>query len=138
MREALSILSLIPAKRKIAVLGDMLEIGRYSEDAHRETGKRASEFVDVILTIGSQARFIGEEAKATRPKKQNKTTGEKVFSFANSISAGKMLQSLLRPGDLILIKGSQGMRMERIVEEIMVHPERAKELLVRQEAYWKN
>ena len=48
-----------------------------------------------------------------------------------------MLQSLIRPGDVVLIKGSQGMRMEKIVEEVMALREQAKKLLVRQEDYWK-
>ncbi len=136
MREALSLLRILPAKRKIAVLGDMLEIGRFSEDAHRDVGRAASEFVDILLTVGPRARFIGDEMKALRSAKRGVGT-EKIFSFVNSISAGKMLQSLIRPGDLVLIKGSQGMRMERIVEEVMAYPEHIKKLLVRQEEYWK-
>ena len=87
--------------------------------------------------MGPHARFIGEEVKAERPKKKARNTNEKVFSFANAISAGKMLQTLIRPGDVILIKGSQGMRMEKIVEEVMALREQARTLLVRQEDYWK-
>ena len=137
MREALALLETLHGKRKIAVLGDMLEIGRYSEDAHRALGMQAGAFVDILLTVGPHARFIGEEVKAERPKKKARNTNEKVFSFANAISAGKMLQTLIRPGDVILIKGSQGMRMEKIVEEVMALREQAKKLLVRQENYWK-
>lgn len=137
MREALDIFETLRGKRKIAVLGDMLEIGRFSEEAHRDVGKRVSALADILLTVGKEARFIAEEAKATRPKKKKEGTGEKVFSFVNSISAAKMLQTLLRPGDIVLIKGSQGARMERIIEEVMAHPEEAAHILVRQEKHWR-
>ena len=59
------------------------------------------------------------------------------MSFDDARSAGRALDSILRAGDLVLVKGSQGMRMEFVVEEIMAEPERAGELLVRQEEYWK-
>ena len=136
MREALLLLESLFAKRKIAVLGDMLELGRYSEEAHREIGRMVGSYVDILLTVGPQARLIGEEMKLLR-KAKSRGGVEKVFSFANAISAGKMLESLLRPGDAVLIKGSQGIRMEKIVEEIMANREHAKKLLVRQEDYWK-
>ena len=58
--------------------------------------------------------------------------------FDDSVSAGKALKSLIKEGDLILVKGSQSMRMERVVEEIMTHPEMATELLVRQDEFWRS
>ena len=59
-----------------------------------------------------------------------------IFEFLNSREAGEKLLQFVRPGDFILIKGSQGMRMERIVEKIMAEPERKPQLLVRQDPEW--
>ena len=62
---------------------------------------------------------------------------ENIFNFSTSKEATQTIKNLIEEGDLILVKGSQGMRMERIVEEIMAHPEDAEKLLVRQDEYWK-
>ena len=59
-----------------------------------------------------------------------------IVQFDDSQKAGKYLEELLRDGDVVLVKGSQSMRMERVVEEIMAHPEDAPRLLVRQEEEW--
>ena len=131
MRAALDTLNQLPAKRKIAVLGDMLEIGKYTEIAHRSIGDKAAQFVDVLVTVGARAKFIADEAMA---RGLNRT---KIFTFDDARTAGRALDPMIQAGDLILIKGSQGMRMERVVEEIMAHPEQADRLLVRQEKYWK-
>ena len=130
MRAALETLKALPGSRKIAVLGDMLEIGKYAEQAHRAIVDQVGEFVDILFAVGPRAKFVAEEATSTGIKQTAK--------FDDSVSAGKALDPLIRPGDLILIKGSQSMRMEKAVEEIMAEPGRAKELLVRQEEYWKN
>jgi UDP-N-acetylmuramoyl-tripeptide--D-alanyl-D-alanine ligase len=61
---------------------------------------------------------------------------DNIFTFETSDMAKKKVQELTEEGDLILIKGSQGMRMERIVEEIIAEPQRKKELLVRQSQKW--
>ena len=60
-----------------------------------------------------------------------------IFQFEDSRDAGKFLESILEKGDLILVKGSQASRMERVVEEIMAHPEEKERLLVRQEKEWQ-
>ena len=138
LRSALDILEHLPGKRKIAVLGDMLEIGKYTEAAHRAIGDRVAEFVDMLITVGPRAKFIADEA-LTRgvEKKARCLTHEQILNFDDSVSAGEALDPLIRIGDLILVKGSQGMRMEKIVEEIMAEPMRAGELLVRQDESWK-
>lgn len=129
MRSALDTLRELPAHRKIAVLGDMLEIGKYTEQVHRAVGDQAASFADILFTAGPRAKFIADEARL-------QGLGE-VHSFDDSVSAGKALDPMIGEGDLILIKGSQGMRMEKAVEEIMAHPEKAAELLVRQDEFWK-
>lgn len=129
MRSALDTLRELPARRKIAVLGDMLEIGKYTEQVHRAVGDQASSFVDLLFTVGPRAKFIADEARSHGCVQ--------VFSFDDATPAGKALEPVIREGDLILVKGSQGMRMEKTVEEIMAEPMRAGELLVRQERFWK-
>lgn len=118
-------------KRKIAVLGDMLELGQYSIAEHERIGKMAAEAVDLLFTIGVRARGIAQGALDSGLDEQN------ILQYDDSRRAGKELQGLLEPGDVVLVKGSQGVRAERIVEEIMAEPEKAEELLVRQGAIWK-
>ncbi|MEK7076826.1 MAG: cyanophycin synthetase, partial [Patescibacteria group bacterium] len=129
-REALETLGQIRAKRKIAVLGDMLELGRHTIEAHEEIGKLAGGRVKVLITVGAKAKFIAEAArKAGLPNKW-------IFVFNDTAEAGKCLERLLERGDLVLIKGSEGVRMERIVKEVMAKPEKAEKLLVRQSERW--
>lgn len=138
MRLALDTLKELPAKRKIAVLGDMLEIGRYTEQAHRAVGDQAGEFIDLLFTVGPRAKFIADEVLTSGLERiARQLESNQVFKFDDSLAAGRALDPLIQPGDLILVKGSQATRMERAVEEIMAHPEKTKELLVRQEDYWK-
>ncbi|MEK7652859.1 MAG: Mur ligase family protein [Patescibacteria group bacterium] len=118
--------------RKFAVLGDMLELGEYTEIGHRQVGEEAvGRGVDILITVGERARMIADEAEKRGMDK------DKIFSFSDVGNAGRFLQERLETGDLILVKGSQGMRLEKIVKEIMAEPLRAKELLVRQEKPWE-
>lgn len=128
---ALQTLNLLQAKRKIAVLGDMLELGRQTEKAHRLVGQEVAKTADLFFAVGQRMAFAAEEAK-----KQGMDE-EKIFYFNSSQKAKKALQQALQPNDVVLIKGSQSMRMERITEEIMAEPQRAKELLVRQGREWR-
>lgn len=138
MREAIETLQMLPGARKIAVLGDMLEIGRYTEQAHRALGDKLAQFVDILFVVGPRAKFIADEALYRGIEANVKVLVEKqVFRFDDADAAGRALDPMIREGDLILVKGSQAMRMERVVREIMRYPERAHEFLVRQEKYWK-
>ena len=134
MRLALDTLKALPGKRKIAVLGDMLEIGKYSEQAHRAIGDQAAEFVDLLFCVGPRAKFIANEYRA---KIGSRTDLRSVQIFDDSLGTGKALDAMIQGGDLILVKGSQALRMEKVVEEIMAFPQRAQELLVRQDSYWR-
>lgn len=117
--------------RGIAVLGDMLELGTATEDAHREVGARAAKTAQVVAGVGEAARFLCDQAvKSGMPQ-------EKVFHFHTAAEAGHWLQDEVKSGDVVLVKGSQGVRMERIVKEVMAEPLRAKELLVRQSDEWQ-
>ena len=120
-----------PTGRRIAVLGDMLELGRFSVDEHKKAGAHAAKCCDLLLTVGFRARATAEAAL------DNGMEDSKVLQYESSHKAGAELQNLISEGDCVLVKGSQGMRMERVVEEIMLEPARAADLLVRQDREWK-
>ena len=129
---ALEVLEKIEARRKLAALGDMLELGEDTESGHREVGRKSAEVAQVLFTVGEKAKFISDEAlKKGMPK-------ENIFEFENSDEAKKVIQRELKEGDIILIKGSQAVRMEKISEEIMRYPEQAGKLLPRQTMEWKS
>lgn len=118
--------------RKIAALGDMLELGKHSADEHKKAGALAGSFVDLLVVVGKQTESFATGAFNAG------LAPEKIIKFENSREAGKYLDSIITAGDIILIKGSQGLRMERMVEEIMAEPENKEKLLVRQEKEWRN
>jgi len=119
--------------RRLAVLGDMLELGSYSEEGHREVGKYLVKAgINKLILVGERSRDIGRGAEDAGMKRDD------IFHFVDSETAGRFVQERMKEGDLVLVKGSQGVRMEKIVKEIMADPLRAKELLVRQDKSWKN
>ncbi len=128
--EALDTLASLHPKRAIAVLGDILEIGKYTMSAHEDVGRRAAKCADIVVTIGMRAKFIAEGAKKAGMPKQ------KIFSFDSLHEAGLFLEEHVRKGDVILIKGSQAVRMEKIVKTLMQSPHAAKDVLVRQSRVW--
>lgn len=130
MASALEILKDIPAPRKVAILGDMAELGQYTNYAHEEAGKLVKESADVLVTVGDKGKFIADGASKHGFSKKN------IYSFTDAEEAVKNIKDIIEPRDLILIKGSQSMRMEKIVLEIMAHPEEASHLLVRQYGKW--
>src|SRR5205085_1363994 len=121
----------LPAPRKIAVLGDMLELGSLSDDAHTAVGTLiAAMQIDHLITVGPSGKIIAEGAKGAGMQ------ADKILSFDTSEEAKKTVQDLLQPESLILIKGSQGVRMEKITKEIMAEPLRSPVLLCRQDDKW--
>ncbi|MDP3004315.1 MAG: cyanophycin synthetase, partial [Candidatus Azambacteria bacterium] len=126
-RLALETLRDSPGLRKIAVLGDMLELGEHAIPAHQNIGALADSCADILVCVGSRAKFIAEASKMAR---------DRIFTFDNSDDAKLKIRDLVRERDVILVKGSQGIHMEKIVAEIMAEPQRKKELLVRQSKRW--
>lgn len=127
LRKALEELKEVSAKRKIAVLGDMLELGKYTITAHREIGERIAGLMDILITVGPRAKFFAEGAARAGFKKRS------ISSFSDSDEAAEKLAELIKPGDLILVSGARALRMENVVEKIMAEPERKAELLYREE-----
>jgi UDP-N-acetylmuramoyl-tripeptide--D-alanyl-D-alanine ligase len=99
--------------RKIVVLGDMLELGDYSEKAHRDIGVVVAEGgLDLLVTVGDSAHSIADGARDAG------FNAALVLSYSDSAEAGPALKSRLGTGDVVLIKGSRGMKMELIVEAL--------------------
>jgi len=129
--EGIALLSRIPALFKIAVIGDMLELGSLSDEKHEEVGQKvAGGHFDRLVTVGAQARIIASAAKA------GGMDAAKIISFDSSDEAKKTVQELIELESAVLVKGSQGVRMEKITKEIMAEPMRAQELLCRQYGKW--
>lgn len=107
MERALSFLKTLRAKRRIAILGDMLELGKMSEFYHYQVGKEVSSWgIDILLTLGEKSLEIARGAKEGGMKE--------VYSFREKEDLTDFLASLLREGDAALIKGSRKMEMESI------------------------
>lgn len=118
--------------KKYAVLGDMTEIGSYTEEGHNIVGNKvANSRIDYLVAVGERSKFIIDGAKLTGMAESS------IFHFDKVQEAGEFLQKRINSGDVILVKGSQFMRMDKVVKVIMAEPERAKELLVRQGSEWK-
>ncbi|MHB8710528.1 MAG: glutamate ligase domain-containing protein [Minisyncoccota bacterium] len=129
---ALATLKAFPrAKRRIAVLGDMLELGRYSVMEHGRIGTLASESADVVVAVGVRARAFASVVEASGGQSK-----DKVLHFDNSWAAALALPDIVRAGDVVLVKGSQSIRTERIVEALLADPSDVVRL-VRQEREWK-
>ena len=112
MQAALETFRDLPAERKIAVLGDMLELGKYSIEAHESIGKLTGGIVDILLTIGPRGKFIAEGAEKSGMPKNH------ILTFDTAKEAAKELQELTRKGDLVLIKASRAIGLDKVVEEI--------------------
>ncbi len=112
VEEALNILRDFQSSRKIAVLGDMLELGKYTIEAHESIGQLAARIADIVITVGPRGKFIASGALTAGMFKN------KISSFDTVFEAGKFLQETMRKGDLILIKASRRMELSKIVEEI--------------------
>lgn len=109
MRAAIDTLAGLGKKRMLAVLGDMLELGRISEEAHREVGHYlASRQAAVLITLGRLGEEIARGARAGGM--------ENVHTCASHEEAAAILHGIMQPGDAVLFKGSHGMHMEKIID----------------------
>jgi len=113
MIEAIEILGRLRGyNRKVAVLGDILGIGKYTIEAHEAIGERIVKNADLLFVFGQRAKFIAKGALEKGMK------AEKIFEF-NTIKEGKLeLQNKMREGDIVLIDGSTEMKMKEVVKEV--------------------
>lgn len=133
---ALDVLASVPIEKKQwrwAVLGDMAELGSDTESGHAAVGQRIVERgISGLITVGERARMIAQVAR------QGGMDPHMIFSFAKAREAGQFLQERLQVGDVFLVKGSQIMRMERVVRELLADPLSAETELVRQGPEWQD
>jgi UDP-N-acetylmuramoyl-tripeptide--D-alanyl-D-alanine ligase len=108
---ALNLLDELDARRKVAVFGDMMELGSFEREGHQMVGDRASQVVDALYVMGERARTIGEQAQQSRPSLP--------VTFLND-KPGLLLalRDGLRDGDLVLIKGSRSLELETVVADL--------------------
>lgn len=109
IRAALAVLKSVKNKRRVAVLGDVLEMGEYAESEHKKLGIAAFEAADVLITAGENGKFIAQGAKEAGMKN--------VISFDNTEAAANEILNYTKAGDCILIKASHGMKFEKIYEK---------------------
>jgi len=127
---ALPSISMELRKRVWAVLGDMRELGALSQQGHEDVGKAVAKKADHFVTVGEDAKIMFEAASKAGLKEN--------YHFNTSVEAADFLEQEIKPGDLLFIKGSQAVRMEKIVKRLMKDQDRASELLVRQGEEWKD
>ena len=115
LRQALETLASLTNKgRKICVLGDMLELGSRKESFHRRAGKLAAKVCDTLIAVGQLSKISAEEAYSSGLSRRD------IFTCNSSCEAADILQQKVAPrkGDLVLVKGSRGMKMEEIFKKI--------------------
>ncbi len=121
LHEALKTLAeLQTTGKKIAILGDMMELGKFSAEEHKKAGEEAIKSCDILITVGPRAKLMNENT----------------LNFSSSVEAGEYVKGIIGENDIVLIKGSQSPRLERAVKVLLLEPEKASELLVRQEEEW--
>ncbi|HUG47777.1 MAG TPA: UDP-N-acetylmuramoyl-tripeptide--D-alanyl-D-alanine ligase [Candidatus Limnocylindria bacterium] len=112
MVAALDLLAGLPGRR-LAVLGEMLELGDGSREAHRQVGRHAAACADVLLCVGETAAAYGEGARAAGLE------GAAVHEVGDQQAAYELLLETLRPGDVVLLKGSRGVALDLLVERLL-------------------
>ena len=117
-------------RRRVAVLGDMLELGRYSVTEHERIGTLLVGKADLLVAVGIRARAFASAARAAGMPE------DRVFTFDDARAASSEMQKIVESGDVVLVKGSQSIRTERIVEALLADPA-DKRFLVRQEPQWR-
>lgn len=98
--------------RKVAILGDMLEQGENTQKSHREIGELAARICDQLMFVGEYSEYFKEGAK-------NKLDSKYINKVKNSSEAAQKVLKIIKPGDVILVKGSRGVGLEKVVEELV-------------------
>jgi alanine racemase len=126
--QALATLADYPAERRIAVLGDMAQLGGYAVEGHHLVGQEAAAFVDLLVTKGQRALWIAEAAK------QDGLACNQVLVTYAARDAVRHLKPQLKAGDVVLVKGSMETRMEEVVEGLLADPRDAARLVRRSDS----
>jgi alanine racemase len=128
---ALETLAALEGRRKIAVLGDMLELGAAETAGHAQVGRAAARLADCLVTKGARGRLIAEAARAA-----GMDAGQVVITYTAEDAARAVLERV-GPGDVILVKGSLATRMEQVARLLLEDGTAAGDVLVRQDAAWQ-
>jgi UDP-N-acetylmuramoyl-tripeptide--D-alanyl-D-alanine ligase len=113
-RSMLDVLGATPARRRVAVLGEMLELGRSAEPLHRGIGRYAAECgIDVLIGIRGAARHMVDEARRAG------LSDSAAYFFDDPLTAGEQAKKLAREGDAVLFKGSRGVQVEKALEKFL-------------------
>ncbi len=125
-------------QRKIVCLGEMRELGESSDRMHQFIGSEIARLgIDHLVACGRMAQLLADGARA------NGMTEERIHTFDDVPEAGQWIQRFMKPGDIVFAKASEGRldsvgaRMERVIKELMAEPNRAGEMLVRQDKAWQ-
>ena len=111
MKAALEVVNNTSAQRKIAILGDMLELGEYAKELHEKVGEEVvKNKIDILITIGDNAKNIANKAKELKM--------ENVYMFDGIEEAIEYIKKTIKCGDLILLKASNSMNFSKILNEI--------------------
>lgn len=114
MKASIEYLKAQKGNRKIVILGDMLELGKFSKELHESVGKIVAENkLDTLITVGEESKYIAKNAI------NNGMDEKDVFEFENNSNAIEKIKSLMKDEDIILVKASNGMNFKQIVEAIM-------------------
>ena len=114
MINSLSILSKVKNKRRVAILADILELGNYTKEIHENIGKKIfPNTLDILITVGENAKLIAKEAQKNNFKNTN------IYNFKDYKDCLENVQTLLSKNDIVLLKGSHGMNLIRVVEELL-------------------
>lgn len=112
MKMAIETVHSIKAKRKVAIIGDMLELGEFAKEAHKEIGALAGKVFDVVVGVGSESAVYASEALKARLAKKNSIS---VLTVEEILP---QLATIIKPGDLVLVKASHGVHLSRVVEAV--------------------
>ena len=107
MKAAIEYLQKIDNKRKIAILGDMLELGDYSEQIHTDIGKLITN-IDILIIVGNEAKNIAKYAKA-----------KEIYMYNTNVEVIEKIKEIIKPEDVILLKASNSMKLSEITDEII-------------------
>lgn len=115
MKAAIEYLKELKGGKRIAVLGDILELGEFGEEIHRKVGEEvARNKLDILITVGELAKYIAETARKLGMNQ------DKIFSYDTKEEAIEKLKEIIEPNDFVLIKASNSMKFEKIVKEITI------------------
>lgn len=112
MRASLKVLSEFKQNRKIAILGDMFELGDFSKELHEKVGEEVNKNgIDLLICSGENARYIAKKA-------EKKMSSENIYYLKNKEDILETLEKRMKPGDIILFKASNGMKFYELAERM--------------------